>query len=152
MTPELISKRVVVDRMAILTELLEDIRRLPLADHDFLFADRRNIWCAESCLRRSLEALLDIGRHILAKGFAVAVSEYKEVAARLEEFGVLSKDEIFHVHHRGAEDTESGADTCFSLCPLCLCGSISLFLSLSTLCLGGSMLLPASVPALCFAG
>lgn len=93
MTPGLISKRVVVDRMALVQELLEDIRRLPLADRDRFFADRRNLWCAESCLRRSLEALLDIGRHILAKGFAAAVTEYKEVARKLETCGVLSPDE-----------------------------------------------------------
>jgi uncharacterized protein YutE (UPF0331/DUF86 family) len=93
MTPELISKRVVADRMALLGELLEDIRRLPLADRNLFFADRRNISSAESCLRRSLEALVDIGRHILAKGFATAVTEYKEVAVRLEQHGVLSKDD-----------------------------------------------------------
>ena len=93
MTPGLISKRVVVDRMALLEEVLQDIRCLPLAERELFFTDRRNLWSGESCLRRALEALLDIGRHILAKGFAVAVSEYKEVADKLQEYGVLSKDE-----------------------------------------------------------
>jgi uncharacterized protein YutE (UPF0331/DUF86 family) len=55
--------------------------------------DRRNVWTDESCLRRSLEALLDIGRHILAKGFAIGVSEYKEIAQKLGEFGLLSASE-----------------------------------------------------------
>ncbi len=93
MTPGLISKRVVVDRMALLEEVLQDIRRLPLAERELFFTDRRNLWSGESCLRRALEALLDIGRHILAKGFATAVSEYKEVADKLQEYGVLSKDD-----------------------------------------------------------
>jgi hypothetical protein len=68
--PSLISKRVVVDRLALIDEMLGEIRTLPLADRVVFFSDRRNIWTAESCLRRSLEALLDMGRHILAKGFA----------------------------------------------------------------------------------
>ena len=57
------------------------------------FADRRNVWTAESCFRRALEALLDLGRHILTKGFSLGVSEYKEIATRLGEQGVLSQGE-----------------------------------------------------------
>ena len=85
MTTTQISRRVVVDRLALVDELLRDIRTLPLADRAAFFADRRNIWTAESCLRRSLEALFDIGRHILAKGYGLGVSEYKEIAVRLQE-------------------------------------------------------------------
>jgi len=70
-----------------------EIRALPLTDRDAFFADRRNLWTAESCLRRALEALLDLGRHILAKGFGIGVSEYREIAVRLKEQQVLSSDE-----------------------------------------------------------
>ncbi len=90
MTRGAISRRVVADRLGIARELLGDIRALPLSDQDEFFADRRNLWTAESCLRRTLEAMLDVGRHILAKGFAVGVSEYKEIATGLEQHGVLS--------------------------------------------------------------
>jgi hypothetical protein len=38
------------------------------------------VGAAESYLRRAVEVLLDMGRHILAKEFALAVSEYKEIA------------------------------------------------------------------------
>jgi len=38
-----------------------EIRSLPLENPSGFFADRRNIWSAESCLRRSLEALFDVG-------------------------------------------------------------------------------------------
>jgi uncharacterized protein YutE (UPF0331/DUF86 family) len=93
MMPSQISMRVVVDRLALIDEMLNEIRALPLADRAVFFTDRRNIWTADSCLRRSLEALLDIGRHMLAKGFAVGVSEYKEIATRLERHGVLSTEE-----------------------------------------------------------
>ncbi|HDN79791.1 MAG TPA: hypothetical protein ENG33_04920, partial [Chloroflexi bacterium] len=85
MSPGEISKRVVLDRIAWIEQMLEDIRSLPLDNREQFFADKRNVWTAESCLRRALEALLDLGRHILAKGFGVGVSEYKEVAVKLRE-------------------------------------------------------------------
>ncbi len=93
MTPGQISRRVVADRLAWVERMVGEIRSLPLADREAFFADRRNLWTAESCLRRALEALLDLGRHILAKGFGVGVSEYREIAAALGERGVLSPDE-----------------------------------------------------------
>jgi uncharacterized protein YutE (UPF0331/DUF86 family) len=92
-TPQHISKRVVVDRLEVANHLIQEITALPLKDRQAFFSDRRNVWTAESCLRRSLEALLDVGRHILAKGFGLGISEYKEIGARLREHGVLLEDE-----------------------------------------------------------
>ena len=93
MTPTAISKRVVADRLDLIDSLLREIRSLPLENQSGFFADRRNIWSAESCLRRSLEALFDVGRHILAKGFGSGVSEYKEIPLRLQEKTVLTETE-----------------------------------------------------------
>jgi uncharacterized protein YutE (UPF0331/DUF86 family) len=94
MTPSQISKRVVVDRLAWVDQMIKEIQALPLNDKDAFFADRRNIWTVESCLRRGLEALFDLGRHILAKGFAVGVSEYKEIATGLNDQDILSPEEM----------------------------------------------------------
>lgn len=58
MTPGPISRRVVADRLALVDELIRDIRSLPLRDPDTFLGDKRNVWAAESCLRRCLEALL----------------------------------------------------------------------------------------------
>jgi uncharacterized protein YutE (UPF0331/DUF86 family) len=93
MMPGAISKRVASDRLEWIERMVGEIRALPLADRDSFFADYRNIGAAESCLRRSLEALLDLGRHILAKAFGSGVSEYKEIAVELKEQGVLSEAE-----------------------------------------------------------
>ena len=93
MMPLLVSRRVVGDRLALIAETLHDLRALPLGTPEQFLQERRNIAAAESYLRRSLEALLDIGRHILAKGFAVGVSEYKGIATQLERHGVLSTEE-----------------------------------------------------------
>jgi hypothetical protein len=68
-------------------------RSLPLGDQQKFFSDTRNVWTAEACLRRGLEALFDLGRHILAKGFGKGVTEYKEIAAELKVQGVLSQDD-----------------------------------------------------------
>jgi uncharacterized protein YutE (UPF0331/DUF86 family) len=88
-----ISQRVVADRLDWIDRMVEEIRSLPLNNKDSFFADSRNVWTAEACLRRALEALFDLGRHILAKGFSQAPSEYKEVAAALAQTAVLSTDE-----------------------------------------------------------
>jgi uncharacterized protein YutE (UPF0331/DUF86 family) len=89
-TPKPISKRVAVDRLEAVRYLLSEIRSLPLQSAQVFFSDRRNIWAAESCLRRSLEALFDLGRHILAKGYGEGVSEYKEIGTKLGDHGILS--------------------------------------------------------------
>ena len=93
MTPGKLSRRVVSDRLSWIAQMIAGIRALPLDDRAAFLADRRNVWAAESCLRRALEALLDLGRHILSKRFGVGVSEYKAIAAGLQERGVLGRRE-----------------------------------------------------------
>lgn len=93
MSPGKVSKRIVLDRISWIDKMVNEIQFLPLGSYAEFISDKRNIWAAESCLRRGLEALLDIGRHILAKGFATGVSEYKEIAEKLGENGVLEKED-----------------------------------------------------------
>jgi uncharacterized protein YutE (UPF0331/DUF86 family) len=61
-----------------------------LAIEDFL-SDRKNPPFVESYLRRSLEAVFDIGRHILAKTYGSKELEYKAIAKELGEKGVITK-------------------------------------------------------------
>ncbi len=93
MVPGRIERRVVIDRLAWVDRMLAEIRALPLQDKSEFLADSRNVWAAESCLRRALEALFDLGRHILAKGFGQGVEEYKQIAEELTKAGVLSQEE-----------------------------------------------------------
>jgi len=88
-----LQEKVITERVAWIREMLAGIRSLPLASYEEFVSDRRNIAAAESYLRRALEALLDLGRHLLAKGFALAVSEYRETPQRLQEAGVLTAEE-----------------------------------------------------------
>lgn len=94
MTPGPLDKRVIAERSEWVREMLERIRALPLESVESFTGDPRNVDAAESCLRRALEALLDLGRHVLAKAFADAPSEYREVAERLGARGVLDEDEV----------------------------------------------------------
>ena len=93
MTPALIRASVVTERMAWVRQMVAMVRSLPMESFDVFTKDPRNAGAAESYIRRSIEALLDIGRHILAKGFAIAVSEYKEIGPRLVDQGVLSPED-----------------------------------------------------------
>jgi uncharacterized protein YutE (UPF0331/DUF86 family) len=89
-SPEKLSKRVIGDRLAWLDKMVAEIRALPLDSYEEFSANQRDVWAAESCLRRALEAIFDLGRHILAKGFGQGVTEYKQIASELEKAGVLS--------------------------------------------------------------
>jgi uncharacterized protein YutE (UPF0331/DUF86 family) len=94
MVPGKISKRVIADRLAWVDRMLSEIRALPLNSKPAFMQDTRNIWAAESCLRRALEALFDMGRHIAAKGFGEAVTEYKEIATTLNRRNVISASDL----------------------------------------------------------
>lgn len=55
--------------------------------------DKRNPAAAESFLRRSLEAIFDIGRHIVAKtGGVEMASEYQSIATGLSEKRVVDSE------------------------------------------------------------
>ncbi len=91
MTPSFLQAKVITDRIAWVRHMLAQIRALPLDTWDTFRADPRNVASAESYLRRALEALLDLGRHLLAKGFGQVVVEYKEIGLALERVGVLDR-------------------------------------------------------------
>lgn len=93
MMPGPISQRIVADRLEWVERMMAEINALPLHDEAGFLADDRNSYVAESCLRRALEALLDIGRHILAKHGGQAAVEYKEIASKMGDLGVLSPED-----------------------------------------------------------
>lgn len=67
--------------------ILEELSHLP--EEEFL-SDKTKTGAAESYLRRSLEVIFDVGRHILAKsGHVELAGEYKSIARGLERIGVV---------------------------------------------------------------
>ena len=91
MTPGSVRPELVAERAAWIREMIASVRRLPLASFDEFASDARNVAAAESYVRRALEALLDLGRHVLAKGFGRAPAEYKDIAVALGDYGVLDR-------------------------------------------------------------
>ncbi len=67
MTPDLIRRKVVIERSDWVREMFDRIR--------------------------ALEAMLDLGRHMLAKGFGDAPAEYRQVAVQLGAREVLTSEE-----------------------------------------------------------
>jgi uncharacterized protein YutE (UPF0331/DUF86 family) len=90
MVPGLISKKIVSTKLETIAEMLAGVDSLPLESFKDFSRDPRMIAAGESYLRRALEAVLDLGRHVLAKGFGLAVPEYAAIAEQLGSQNVLS--------------------------------------------------------------
>jgi uncharacterized protein YutE (UPF0331/DUF86 family) len=93
MTPGDIDHKVVAQRALWVHEMIAALHELPLGEKAAFLADRHKVAAAESYLRRSLDALFDLGRHILAKKFAYPATEHKEIAKGLLEKKVLEVKE-----------------------------------------------------------
>jgi uncharacterized protein YutE (UPF0331/DUF86 family) len=81
--------KVVTARLEIVTTCLRHLRSLPAGSLEEFVADARNPAAADSFLRRALEALLDVARHLLAKAHGESAVEYRQVAIRAAEVGVI---------------------------------------------------------------
>jgi len=78
------------ENLSLIGSYLERLHRLKNCTRDEFLGDERNPAAAESFLRRAIEAMFDVGRHILAKTYEFKSLEYKEVAAALAEKGIVS--------------------------------------------------------------
>ena len=91
MTPGKLRADLVAERAAWVRTMTARLRELPLGSLEAFESDPRNAAAAESYLRRALEGLLDLGRHVLANGFGRATTEHEEIADGLAEGGVLAE-------------------------------------------------------------
>lgn len=78
--------------LSFIQESLNEIRKLAEMSEGEFSSSKKNIAAAESFLRRSLEAIFDIGRHILAKTHGFKDLEYKAIAKGLGEKGIISSE------------------------------------------------------------
>jgi uncharacterized protein YutE (UPF0331/DUF86 family) len=93
MSPGDIDSKVVAQRVFWISQMVDSLKDLQLEEKVSFLADRHKVAAAESYLRRALEALFDIGRHILAKRFAYPATEYKDIAKGLSDKGILVEKE-----------------------------------------------------------
>lgn len=86
----MIDRTLVFDRLSFIKDALRELDDLAALPPEEFVQDKRTVAAAESFLRRSLEALFDVGRHILAKsGHADLAKEYKSIARGLGRLGVI---------------------------------------------------------------
>jgi len=82
--------KLIEDRLGFINKSIARLKKLSfLKEKEFLEGDIPAI--AESYIRRSLEAIFDIGRHITAKTAGKGIVEYKEIANALRSLGVVTK-------------------------------------------------------------
>ncbi len=89
MTRGRVDLKVVGDRARAIRRMLDQLRALPSASPEQFVADFRSPAAAESLMRRAIESLLDIARHLLAKGHGVGALEYREIARVAAEKGLI---------------------------------------------------------------
>jgi uncharacterized protein YutE (UPF0331/DUF86 family) len=94
MTPGTIDLKVVSDRLDLVREHLGELRELPSGSMESFLADRRNQRAAEALLRRAIEALFDVARHLLAKSAGVGALEYREVARQCVQRGLVRDPDL----------------------------------------------------------
>lgn len=86
-----LNTKLIEDRLGFITKSLVKLKKLSSLDEGGFLADD-NPAIAESYLRRSLEAIFDIGRHVIAKRAGKGTVEYKEIAVALGNMGVVSAE------------------------------------------------------------
>lgn len=94
MTPGQVDLKVVADRARAVRRMVAQLRALPAASLEEFTADFRSPAAAESLLRRAIESLLDMARHLLAKGHGIGALEYREVARVASERGLVRDSEM----------------------------------------------------------
>lgn len=83
--------KLIEDRLGLIFQSIAKLKRLSnLEERVFLEGDTPAI--AESYIRRSLEAIFDIGRHIVAKTAGKGIVEYKEIANALSNMKVVKEE------------------------------------------------------------
>jgi uncharacterized protein YutE (UPF0331/DUF86 family) len=92
MTPSEISQKVVTGKIELVQRFVSQIEDIDLEPVEAFISSPLNVAAGESNLRRSLEALLDLGRHVLARGFGVPAVEYGEIGPKMTTCGVLDRE------------------------------------------------------------
>lgn len=88
----MINERLVADRLDEIRAAVARLKRFHGQDREAFTADADAFAIAEHHLRRALEALLDVGRHLTAKLKLGKPEEYSAVVAALATAGVLPPD------------------------------------------------------------
>ena len=82
----------IVKTLSLIQDCIVELKKFSMMEKKEFLSDKRNPAAGESYLRRSLEAIFDIGRHLLAKSYGIKDLEYKKIALELGEKGIVEKE------------------------------------------------------------
>jgi len=82
----------ILELLRFIETCLQELKPFSVMTKEKFLSDRKNPPFVESYLRRALEAVFDIGRHILAKTYGFKEIEYKVIAKELGNKGVITKE------------------------------------------------------------
>jgi len=113
----MLNKLLIQQRLSMIDDFCQELELLQKMPKE-QFLEKRNTAAAESFLRRSLEAVFDIGRHILAKsGHLDLAGEYKSIATGLAKQNIISdqladtlfemagyRNRLVHLYHQVTEE------------------------------------------------
>jgi uncharacterized protein YutE (UPF0331/DUF86 family) len=86
----MVNKSRVVSRLAFIEDALKEMIALGSMEREMFLKDKTKVAAAESFLRRSLEAIFDVGRHILVhEGWHEYSMEYKSIAGGMVEKSIV---------------------------------------------------------------
>jgi len=89
----MINKFLISGRLELIADYLAQMQRLSYTPKSDFLKDKDIIAATESYLRRTLEAIFDIGRHIAAKkGGTDLATEYKAIAKFLGDKRIISEE------------------------------------------------------------
>lgn len=82
----------VLELLRFIEVCLQELKPFSVMSPEDFLSDKKNPPFVESYLRRMLEAVFDIGRHILARTYGFRDIEYKTIAKELGEKGIITKE------------------------------------------------------------
>lgn len=114
----MLNKQFIKERLVLIKSYTEELKNLSKLDKETFTKNKVYSAAAESFLRRALEAIFDIGRHILAKkGYIDLSKEYKSIASGLSKIGAVDdelsakliqmagyRNRLVHMYHTVTED------------------------------------------------
>ncbi|GAQ94282.1 uncharacterized conserved protein YutE, UPF0331/DUF86 family [Thermodesulfovibrio aggregans] len=114
----MLNKQFIKERLVLIKSYTEELKNLSKLDKETFTKNKVYSAAAESFLRRALEAIFDIGRHILAKkGYIDISKEYKSIASGLSKIGAVDdelsakliqmagyRNRLVHMYHTVTED------------------------------------------------
>ncbi|HVR97498.1 MAG TPA: DUF86 domain-containing protein [Thermoanaerobaculia bacterium] len=97
MTRGTLNLKIVGDRLDLIADCLNGLRKLPATSLEEFSSDYRNPATAESLLRRAVQAVFDLLRHMTAKAHGRGLLEYKELARIAREKSFIQDPELLKV-------------------------------------------------------